>query len=120
MRRPIEVTGGAREHSYALRPTWPGEPSAEDDYLVIDEDGEQIARISRDTSSTTGRWLVNIQGTGGLPIYDGVFNTLVPSFEAAKAKVCELWPIFRAHLTDEEYERSRRMRREMEEAERNV
>ncbi|TCR60916.1 hypothetical protein EV560_115141 [Bosea sp. BK604] len=66
-----------------------------------------------------GRWRVIIQGTGYLPIYDGKFNAMAPSFEAAKGKVMELWPQFRAHWTDEEYERSRQKRRENEERERN-
>lgn len=98
------------EHTYALRKTWPDKP---DDYLVIDENGDKIGHVHFDVGTTPATWFFGV-GFGSLP-QQPMFRGRSDSLEEAKAKIKELWPVYRAQWTDEDIERERAHLRDLDE-----
>ncbi|KFC73179.1 hypothetical protein FG93_01923 [Bosea sp. LC85] len=98
------------EHTYALRKTWPDKA---DDYLVIDEHGDRIARTHLDAGTSPQTWAFSV-GFGSLP-QQPTFRGRCENLEEAKAKIKELWPIYRAQWTDDEIERERAHLRDLDE-----
>lgn len=97
-------------HTYALRKTWPDKA---DDYVVIDENGDRIARTHLDTGTTPQTWSLSV-GIGALP-QQSMFRVRCDSLESAKECVKELWPLYRAQWTDEDIESARAHLRDLDE-----